>query len=121
MNAEKVNDSLCALFYEIDNAQGLAKSIFELALADDLMHPEDSNSDASTDRKLKVWELLRLHNTSSRLVCVMIDTLASIEKHLIDLEKGVTESLDGIQAEKRTPPETCAEPQKKGKSGGAQK
>lgn len=120
MNAETVNDALCNLAYLIDNAQGLAKALFELTLCDDLMNPEDMNTH-NTERMLKVWELLRLHNASSRLVCVLSDTLNSIEKEIVRIDEATIEKPDGIPDTETAAPKTCAEQQKKGKSGGAQK
>ena len=111
MNAEKVNDALSNLAYLNDNAQGLAKSLYELTLCDDLMEPEDMNS-RDFERASKVWELLRLHNASSRLVCILSDTLDSIGKELERLDAATVEKPDGIPGKKNTTPETCADSRK---------
>lgn len=139
MNAEKINDSLVTLTYLTDNAQGATKALYELAQCDDLMNSGYLNG--STEERMKVHDLLRTHDTCARLVCIISDMLESIMQELDKLDVATIENHDGIQdtemlctaicpqrmkpdgiqTEKRTPPETCAEPQKKGKSGGAQK
>ncbi len=111
MNAEKIIAALCDLSYLNDNAQGLAKSLYELGLCDDLMNPEDAHS-RDEKRMLKVYELLRLHNTSSRLVCVLSDTLDSIREAIERLDAATVEKPDGIPGTETTPPEKlrkCAE------------
>lgn len=111
MNAEKINDALCDLAYLSDNAQGLAKSLYELGLCDDLMSPEDAYS-RDEKRVLKVYELLRLHDTSSRLVCVLSDTLDSIREAIERLDAATTEKPDGIPSTETTAPKNCANAQK---------
>lgn len=111
MNAEKINDALCDLAYLNDNAKGLAKSLYELGLCDDLMEPEDMSSH-DEKRILKVYELLRLHNTSSRLVCVLSDTLDSIQEAIERLDAATFEKPDGIQGTETTPPKNCANARK---------
>jgi hypothetical protein len=96
MNAEKVQDIICDLWYLSDNAQGITAALYEMALCDDLMEPEDMSSH-DEKRMLKAYELLRLHNTSSRLVCVLRDTLQSIHKAIEAIDAATVEKPDGIQ------------------------
>ena len=119
MNAETVNDALCKLAYLIDNAQGLAKALYELTLCDELMNTEDMDTH-NIERKLKVWELLRLHDASSSLVCVLSDTLKSIEKEIVRIDEATTEKPDGIPGKKNTTTETCADSRKSLLVGGVQ-
>lgn len=111
MNAETVNDALCNLAYLIENAQGLAKALFELTLCDDFMNPEDMDTH-NTERMLKVWDLLRLHDTSSSLVRVLSDTLKSIEKEIERIDEATTEKPDGIPNTETTPLKNCANARK---------
>lgn len=85
---EIVNNVQCNITYMTDNAQGIAKALYDLSLCDDLLSTDDENS-GDIKRRLKVRELLRTHNTCARLVCVLSDTLESITKEL--------DVLDGIQ------------------------
>ncbi len=111
MNAEKVQDIICDLLYLSDNAQGIVTALYELALCDDLMEPEDMSSH-DEKRMLKAYELLRLHNTSSRLVCVLRDTLQSIHKAIEAIDAATVEKPDGIPGTETTPPKNCANARK---------
>lgn len=95
MNAETVNDALCNLLYLSDNAQGIVAALYELTLCDDLMNPEDMNTH-DTERMVKVFDLLRLHDASSRLVCVLTDTLKSIDKEIVRIDEATTEKPDAM-------------------------
>ena len=94
---EIINDVQCNITYMTDNAQGIAKALYELAQCDDLIGTADMDGDY--ERKSKVRELLRTHDTCARLVCVLSDTLDGIMKEL--------DRLDGIQL---TEPAPAAEP-----------
>lgn len=140
MNARKITDVTADLVYLVDNAQGICKALYEVGSFDDLVDPDDMDN-SKLERFMKAYEVLRMHNTCGRLVCSLSDILDSIAASVGEIDEATvekpagiqdTEMLctaicpqrmkpDGIQTEKRTPPETCAEPQKKGKSGGAQK
>lgn len=96
MNVEKVQDIICDLWYLIENAQGITAALYELTLCDELMNTEDMNTH-NTERMLKVWELLRLHDASSSLVCVLRDTLQSIHKAIEAIDAAAVEKPDGIQ------------------------
>ena len=138
-------DRLSNITYLNQKARAIVKAAAELMQADTLISPEDLG-DRSTQKKLQIWDVLRTHDTCGYLLFSLMDICDSIDAELDAAEveemaaaqakkpAGIqdTEMLctaicpqrmkpDGIQTEKRTPPETCAEPQKKGKSGGAQK
>ena len=90
---EIMNDVQSNITYMTDNAQGVVKALYELAQCDDLISTADM--DASTDRKLKAYDLLRTHDTCAHLVCVLSDTLDCIMKEL--------DRLDGIQLTEPAP------------------
>ena len=98
---EILNDVQCNITYMTDNAQGIAKALYDLSLCDDLLSTDDENSGDIT-RRLKVRELLRTHNTCARLVCILSDTLDGIMKEL--------DRLDMIQIPETEPaPKNCKE------------
>ena len=138
-------DRLSNITYLNQKARAIVKAAAELMQADALINPESMN-DQSTEKKLQIWDVLRTHDTCGYLLFSLMDICDSIDAELdaAEVEEMAAAQLDqkqcaldaemlctaicpqrmkpdGIQTEKRTPPETCAEPQKKGKSGGAQK
>lgn len=83
---ETVNDALFNLSYLISNALGLARAVCELTLSDCLISSNDI-AEGSTEKLLKVLDLLRLHNTSSSLLFVLCDILESIETEVDRVEE----------------------------------
>lgn len=118
-------DRLSNITYLNQKARAIVKAAAELMQADALINPEDLG-DQSTQKKLQIWDILRTHDTCGYLLFSLMDICDSIDAELDaaeveEMAAAQAKKPDGIQTEKRTPPETCAEPQKKGKSGGAQK
>lgn len=82
---EIINDVQCKITYMTDNAQGVVKALYELAQCDDTISEDDLNS-SIYERKAKAYDLLRTHDTCACLVCVLSDTLKSIQKELDRLD-----------------------------------
>lgn len=94
-----LTDVQCNITYMTDNAQGVVKALYDLAQCDDLIGTDDLNS-SIYERKAKAYDLLRTHDTCSRLVCVLSDTLDGIMKEL--------DRLDEIEIQTGTPGTTPA-------------
>ena len=118
-------DRLSNITYLNQKARAIVKAAAELMQADALINPEDMG-DQSTQKKLQIWDILRTHDTCGYLLFSLMDICDSIDAELDaaeveEMAAARAKNPAGIQTDTAAPPETCAEPQKKGKSGGAQK
>lgn len=139
------DERLCTLTDLNDKARSLAKAAAELMQADKLFSTSDLHTD-DQQKQLELWDLLRLHNTCGSLLFSLIDIFDRVDAQLDaeDMERTTAAQLDqkqcaqdaemlcvaicpqrmkpdGIPGTETAAPKTCAEQQKKGKSGGAQK
>ena len=81
---EIMNAVQCNLTYMTENAQGVAKALYELGMFEEVMEPDDM--DGTTEKKLNVYDVLRTHNTCARLICILSDTLDAMAKEIDRLD-----------------------------------
>ena len=108
---------LCTLTDLNGKARSLAKAAAELMQADEIFSTSDLHTN-DQQKQLRLWDLLRLHDTCGSLLFSLIDIFDRVDGQL-DAEgaertaaSATTEKPDGIPCKKNTTPETRADSRK---------
>lgn len=88
-----------------ERARCLLSAIYDLTSADDCFSVDflDRTKPQHTEHLLRVYGLLRTHDTAAGLLRIMLDELDSLTANLDELERAE------IQSPKSTPPKKCAD------------
>lgn len=92
-------DSLNKAIYAAENASQLTRAAYQLTLADELMTPAYMDS-SETSKVLRVYELLRTHDTAGTLLRILIDELDRLTAALDELQSTESKRRTATATEK---------------------
>lgn len=106
-------DRLCELTDLTEKARHMTRAAAELMQADSLISCNDLH-DGDEQKQLKIWDLLRTHDTCASLLFSLLDIFDRLDTEIDGAEQDEMNAKkpDGIQSTETTPPKKCANARK---------